>query len=104
MEKRDQRRKRVRITLSAEPGAIRAYTGDISQGGLFIVTTKILQPGTRVRLNILTKEGPALGVGIVKWAKRIPMQLLRDAKGGMGIEFTWVSPELEKLIRETVTT
>lgn len=102
MNKRELARRRVRMTLSAEPGEIRAYTGDISHGGLFIVTTKVLPPGTRVRLKVQSKEGPALGVGIVKWAKRVPAQLIRDARGGMGIEFTWLSPELKRLIDESV--
>lgn len=88
--------------MSAEPGSIKAYTGDVSHGGLFIVTTKVLPPGTRVRLNVQSKEGPALGVGVVKWAKRVPTMIIRDAKGGMGIEFTWMSSELKKLIDEVL--
>lgn len=96
------RRKRLRLTLVAEPGSIRAYTGDVSSGGLFIVSTKVLPPGTRVRLKIQTEEGPALGIGTVKWAKRVPTQLIRDSKGGMGIEFTWLSPELQKIIDKSL--
>lgn len=102
MEKRDLSRKRLRLTIAAEPGSIRAYTGDLSSGGLFIVTTKVLPPGTRVRLKVQTEEGPALGIGVVKWAKRVPAQLIRDSKGGMGIEFTWLSPELQNLIDKSL--
>ncbi len=98
MEKRDRTRKKVRITIQAEPGAIRGYTSDISRGGLFIVTTKLLQPGTRIRLKVATESGPALGIGTVKWAKRVPPQLIRDMRGGMGVEFTWLSPELKALV------
>jgi len=98
MEKRDNRRKRIRVTLSAEPGSIRAFTGDLSYNGLFVVSAKVLPPGTRIRLQVHTKEGVALGVGVVRWARRVPMEVMRDIKGGMGVEFTWISAELKKFI------
>jgi len=98
LEKRDNRRKRIRLTVSAEPGSIRAYTADVSPGGLFLVSAKVFPPGTRVRLMVRTPEGPALGVGVVRWAKRVPPSLLQNIKGGMGIEFTWISPELQALL------
>lgn len=100
MDKRNLERKRIRVTLNAEPGTIKAFTGDVSRGGLFIVTTRVLPIGTRVRLVIQTDEGTALGVGTVRWAKRVPRELIRDAKGGMGIEFVWVSPELKNFIEK----
>lgn len=102
MEKRDNTRKRARITLQAEPGSIRAYTSDVSHSGLFIVTTKVLPPGTRVRIKVQTEEGPALGIGVVRWAKRVPAMIIRDTKGGMGVELTWMSPELKGLIEKTM--
>lgn len=82
----------------AEPGAIRAYTADVSPGGMFIVCAKVFPPGTRVRLMVRSKEVLALGVGVVRWAKRVPPGLLQSVKGGMGVEFTWISPELQTLI------
>lgn len=102
MEKRDNTRKRIRITLQAEPGSIRAYTSDLSRNGLFMVTTKVLPPGTRVRIKVQTESGPALGIGTVRWAKRVPPLIIRDTKGGMGVEFTWMSPELKELIEKTM--
>lgn len=103
MDKRDNTRRHVRIYLRAEPGEIRAFTGDLSRGGLFIVCTKTFPPGTRVRIQVDTPSGVALGVGTVKWAKRVPTQVMRDIKGGMGIEFTWLSSELKKLIEEKMS-
>ncbi len=91
------------MTVLAEPGSIRAYTADLSTHGLFLVTTKVFKPGTRVRLVVRTREGEnALGVGVVRWSKRVPPSLIRTAKGGMGIEFTWISPELKVLIEQEV--
>jgi Tfp pilus assembly protein PilZ len=99
VEKRDKRRKKVRLTVFAEPGSIRAYTADLGYGGIFLVTTKVHQPGSRIRLVVRDYEGKtALGVGVIRWSKRIPPSLIRATKGGMGVEFTWVSPELQALV------
>jgi uncharacterized protein (TIGR02266 family) len=101
VEKRGERRRRVRLTVQVEPGSIRAHSADLSSGGIFIVSAKILNPGTRVRLMVRTPEGPVLGVGVVRWAKRVPTSLIRTTRGGMGIEFTWMSPELRELVERS---
>lgn len=98
MEKRDNKRKKLRLLVQADPGAFRAVTADISKTGMFLVSTKTFAPGTKVRLTIKTNDGVALGVGVVRWAKRVPQVLIRHARGGMGIEFTWVSPELQEVL------
>ncbi len=100
MEKRAKNRKKIRLSVQAEPGSIRAYTADVSPTGLFLVSAKVFKPGTRLRLIVRTDEGAALGVGVVRWAKRVPPSLLRTTRGGMGVEFTWVSPELRKVLNE----
>jgi Tfp pilus assembly protein PilZ len=103
VEKRDKRRKKVRFTVFAEPGSIRAHTADMGYGGIFLVTTKVYKPGSRIRVVVRAHDGTnALGVGIVRWSKRIPPALIRSAKGGMGVEFTWVSPELQSLVDGTM--
>jgi c-di-GMP-binding flagellar brake protein YcgR len=98
LEKRDNKRKKLRLLVQADPGAFRAVTADISKTGMFLVSTKTFAPGTKVRLTIKTNDGVALGVGVVRWAKRVPQVLIRHARGGMGIEFTWVSPELQEVL------
>jgi hypothetical protein len=102
MDQRDKRRKKIRLLVQAEPGSIRAFTADVSAGGLFLVSTKVLKPGTRIRLLVRGGEEIALGVGVVRWAKRVPPHLIRTTRGGMGIEFTWVSPELRKVLDDTL--
>ena len=66
MEKRGTNRKRLRLLVHAQPGDIRAYCGDISSTGLFLVSTKIHKPGTKIRLEISDKQGNvSIGVGVV---------------------------------------
>lgn len=103
MEKRDNRRKKIRLTVVAEPGSIRAVTADISQTGIFLICAKVFPPGTRVRVMVRSGDALALGVGVVRWAKRVPTGMLAHAKGGMGIEFTWISPELQQVLDEHCT-
>ncbi len=99
MEKRDNKRKRQRFLVRAEPGSVRAFTYDLSPTGLFLVSAKVFKPGTRVRLEVDDKSGElGMGVGVVRWAKSVPPSLIRYSRGGMGIEFTWISPELQKII------
>jgi c-di-GMP-binding flagellar brake protein YcgR len=100
LDKRDNKRKRIRLTVIAEPGAIRAYTADVSAGGMFLVCSKVFAPGTRVRVMVRTTDGLALGVGVVRWSKRVPPVMLQHVKGGMGIEFTWISPELQEILNQ----
>ncbi|PLX39922.1 MAG: hypothetical protein C0609_12800 [Deltaproteobacteria bacterium] len=103
MEKRGTNRKRLRLLVHAQPGDIRAYCGDISSTGLFLVSTKIHKPGTKIRLEISDKQGNiSLGVGVVRWAKRVPSTLMRFSRGGMGVEFTWLSPEMKRMIEDIV--
>jgi hypothetical protein len=90
--------------VQAEPGALRGFTADVSHGGLFFVTARVFKPGTRVRLMVRTPDGVALGVGVVRWAKQVPPTLIQVAKGGMGIEFTWISPELQALLDRSIGT
>ena len=99
MEKRDNKRKRLRLLVRAEPGSVRAFTYDVSPTGLFLVSGKVFKPGTRIRLELDDRSGQlAMAVGVVRWAKKVPPNLMRYSRGGMGIEFTWISPELQKII------
>lgn len=101
-EKRDTRRRKVRLIVQTDPGSFRAVTVDISMTGLFLLTSKPQTPGTKVRLTFNTPSGLALGAGVVRWSKRVPPALLQHSKGGMGIEFTWISEELQIYLESIV--
>lgn len=94
MNRRKQARTRHRLRVRVEPGTISTVTGDLSPGGVFVYSHRMLQPGTRVRFEIELPGGVAEAEGVVRWAKRVPPHLSGVARGGMGIEFTRVSDEL----------
>ncbi len=98
MERRRGRRRRVRVRVRAEPGAVTTVSGDIGGGGIFVYSARVHEPGTPVRLSVHLPEGEAEALGVVRWAKRVPPALLAHTKGGMGIEFTWVSPALQEFL------
>lgn len=91
MERRDNRRHRVRLSLRMQPGDVASSTADLSVSGIFVRSARVLAPGTVVRLTINTPAGPAWAEGVVRWAKRVPPQMLPYTRGGMGIELTRVS-------------
>jgi type IV pilus assembly protein PilZ len=69
---------------------------DLSPGGLFIRTSKPLEIGTEVELQILIEEGeePMQIRGKVVWLRVTP-----DKRDGMGIQFTGVlGPVLHDLV------
>lgn len=99
MEKRRSRRHRVRIGVRVEPGLLASSTADVSATGLFLRSARVLAPGTPVSLALLTPFGPAWAEGVVRWGKRVPQGLLPYTRGGIGIEFTRLSPELARYLQ-----
>lgn len=94
MNRRRQPRTRQRLRVRVEPGTINTVTGDLSPGGAFVYSHRMLQPGTRVRFEVELPGGVAEAEGVVRWARRVPPHLSSVARGGMGIEFTRLSDEL----------
>jgi hypothetical protein len=86
------------VRVSVEPGSVTSLTGDVGPGGIFVRSARVLRPGTPVRIVVQLPGGLAKAAGVVRWAKRIPVQFLSHVRGGMGIEFTWRSPELEAFL------
>ncbi|GAB4268983.1 MAG: PilZ domain-containing protein [Deferrisomatales bacterium] len=98
MDRRARRRRRTRLRINVDPGGVSSFTGDLSPGGVFVYAARVHRPGTAVRLVLRLPAGAAGAEGVVRWAKRVPAPLLNHIRGGMGIEFTWVSPELEAFL------
>jgi hypothetical protein len=99
-ERRRAQRRRRRLRVSLEPGSVTSVTGDLSSGGIFVHSARILHPGTEVRVVVQLPQGLARAEGVVRWAKRVPTQLLGHVRGGIGIEFTWVSAELAAFLSD----
>lgn len=88
-EKRDikRKRKRLKIRFGIEYPKRVAFTEDVSERGLFVITGQPERPGTLLLLEItLPNDEQVIAYGRVRWAKKVPPNLVRLAnKGGMGI-------------------
>ncbi|RII25351.1 MAG: pilus assembly protein PilZ [Geobacter sp.] len=91
-EKRDIIRLRKRLTLrfGVEEPARMAFTEDISPEGMFIKTTNICPPGSRIKINLTAQSGEVLAMeALVMWAKKVPPQMIHLVKKcGMGVRIT----------------
>ncbi len=98
MDRRREKRRRQRLRVLVEPGAVMSVTGDLSPGGVFVHSARIYAPGTPVSLRFALPSGHAEARGVVRWAKRVPVSLMGHVRGGMGVQFTWVSLELHAFL------
>ncbi|WP_303721870.1 PilZ domain-containing protein [Malonomonas rubra] len=90
-EKRDLKRKKKRLKLRFGvdcPKRI-AFTEDLSDCGVFVITGQPERPGTKLLMQItLPDEGEVIAHGRVQWAKKVPPNMIRVAqKCGMGVRF-----------------
>lgn len=82
------RRQRKRIPLRYGIDAPRkiAFTDDVSHEGLFIRTALAVKPGTRLVIELTPPEGVILLCAEVRWAKKVPPEMLHKLKGGVGLQ------------------
>jgi hypothetical protein len=87
-DKRWVTRQHKRITLRYgidEPNKV-AFTDDVTREGLFIRSAVVVNPGTRLKVELSPAEGQILLEAEVRWARKIPPQMLHRLKGGMGVK------------------
>lgn len=88
IDKRDIKRHKKRIQLRyglENPDKI-AFTEDISSTGIFIKSPIVLQPGKIIFIELVVNSNTPIRLkGRIMWAKKVPQNLLRKVKGGMGI-------------------
>jgi uncharacterized protein (TIGR02266 family) len=101
----DDRRRAPRepLTLKVEYAdageLVSDYTENISAGGTFVLTSRLLPEGTEVRL-VLSFPGlikPLPISGVVKWTRAEPPE-----ERGVGVEFDLVLPETRERLDEIV--
>ena len=79
-------KKRITLRYGVDGPPRLAFTENISETGFFITTAFIEQPGTILKVELVTPDQEIIKVRArVIWAKRVPAQLLRRVKGGMGV-------------------
>ena len=96
----DQEREHVEANVGAttESNFYVGFSGEISQGGVFIATYNILPKGSPVRCLITLPGNLSTEVdGTVRFV-RDPMDMASDSDPGMGVAFEGLTPESRELI------
>ncbi|NKE70438.1 PilZ domain-containing protein [Candidatus Manganitrophus noduliformans] len=102
MEKRGKKRvlKRLSVRFGTQKPDHTAFTHDLSSTGIFLKTTTVFSPNTRLQIELTLPDDKVIHVrGIVMWAKRIPPAFNRVIqKHGMGIHLLDIPDEYKRLI------
>lgn len=77
----------VEVSLSSESHFFVGISGDVSRGGLFVVTWRTLEVGTPIFVAVDLPDGRLLADGEVRWAR----EAVDGASPGLGIAFTGLS-------------
>lgn len=88
-EKREghRRRKRIKVRFGADGARKFGFTDDLSEHGFFIRSPQVERPKSRIQVELEIPGAEQVVVEAqVRWARRIPLQLVqRGKKGGMGV-------------------
>jgi Tfp pilus assembly protein PilZ len=84
---RHSRRVEVRFWRRGNPQPHSGYTVDVSKSGMFLGTSVQLEPGERVRLEVLDREKGFIIEGQVARIHRVALALRHLEQPGVGIRF-----------------
>ncbi|MCW8859679.1 MAG: pilus assembly protein PilZ [Deltaproteobacteria bacterium] len=87
---RVRKKKRLKVRFGVDYPKRIAFTGDASAVGLYIITGQPERPGSKLLIELsLPDEQQVIAFGRVRWAKKVPPNLIRVAnKAGMGVQLT----------------
>jgi uncharacterized protein (TIGR02266 family) len=101
LEKRAGARLPIEMDVHVEGAAQRfqAVTGDLSNGGVFVVTHRALPIGANVMLGFTLPNGTALEVlGVVQWQTCGATVDGAERPAGVGISFFCLEPEVKTVL------
>lgn len=79
-------RKRFSVKFGIDEVCKVGFTDDVNHDGLFIRSAVCVKPGVKIKVEIDHPQGLIALLGEVRWAKKIPANVLHKLKGGMGVE------------------
>lgn len=86
------------LGASSETNFYVGFSGEISEGGIFVATYNTLDPGTLVTLHVTLPGGYEFkSPGRVHFV-RDPMDMSEDAEPGMGVKFEALTTEHRELV------
>jgi len=89
-EKRSLKRIRRRISLrfGVDAPVRMAFTEDVTDRGMFIKSTNLYPPGTRVVIELIMPDESRVRIsGSIRWTKKVPPNMIHLVrKAGMGVK------------------
>lgn len=79
-------RKRISLNFGISKAEKFGFTDDINHDGLFIRSSVCAKPGVTIKVEINHESGLIALLGEVRWAKKVPANILHKLKGGMGVQ------------------
>jgi hypothetical protein len=77
----------------------RGFTQDISMHGIGIRTSRVVDPGTQISIQINVEGKSFTARGAVRWAYQVPPNLIRQIPCAMGVEFTTYSDDFRQFLQ-----
>ena len=96
--RRFSRRIEVRFWRRGDPQAHSAFTTNISKSGLFLGSGAALQPGERIRLEVVDRDGGFFAEGRVARVHRVSLSLRHVDQPGVGVRFLRPEELVEELL------
>ena len=82
----DRHKRRFQLRYGLEQPDKIGFTEDISDTGIFVMSPQVLQPGKILFVELRLRDDTLVLIkGRIMWAKRVPQNLMRKVKGGMGV-------------------
>jgi uncharacterized protein (TIGR02266 family) len=92
----------VEVGLQSDSNFYTGFTEDISEGGLFVATYKLLPTGTEMALTLTLPDGYEFrATAVVRWV-RDPRDPNSDLRPGMGVQFVNLDLEHHDAIRDFI--
>lgn len=93
----------VEVNVESDHNFYTGFTSNISEGGLFIATSKVKPVGTQLAFNFKLDPFPEpISVyGIVRWIRE-GSRLTEDAPPGMGVQFQNLHPAVADRINHFI--
>jgi uncharacterized protein (TIGR02266 family) len=89
----------VEVGMQTDSNFYTGFTEDISEGGLFVATYKLLPAGSEIALTLTLPDGAEFRVtAVVRWV-RDPRDPNSDMRPGMGVQFVNLEPQDHETIR-----
>ena len=78
--------KRIPLKFGFDQPEKVGFTNDLNHEGLFIRSPIVVKPGAKIKVEISHPEGLITLIGVVRWAKKVPGNVIHKMKGGMGLK------------------